>query len=823
MAREKIRCVHHLARTGGTLISRCLASMHGVCLLSEIHPNTTDRFSPVQQAAEWHGLVDPDERTHLETDTPQSFVTTMQLLAQRCRQRDSVLVVRDWSHIDFHGFPFHDAPASQLTLRRVLEAELDVLSVATVRHPVDHYLSLKRLAVLQSQWDDTKVLRGIREFAEQVQGLPWFRYEDFANDPDQVLKQICHAWEVPFDPGYRQRWPHYTRITGDRPRGGDRITVPQRRPIPDAYWSIFGASEDLRAALELLGYPLPWRLRHWKATASAEATADHLAAGARWMQQQAYVRAAEAYRAVLASDPLHTTAGNRLAVCLMHTGDCDQALAILREAIDNDPQSITTLRNLARCLEQSDRRFEAIPYRRRVVCLQPDDHENRLKLAAHLHGVGLLDEAIMHCRQTLRNGDGRDSAAADYLLYLNYSDKHSSAEISNEHFRIGMLFAERPRVLSIRPLQPSRRVRLAYISSDFFVHPVGKLIAPILEAHDSNALEVFVYHDGTKKDALTERIARAAMHYHQTRSLSDEALEQMMLKHEVDILVDLGGYTAGGNRLRVFGRRVAPLQVAFLGYPATAALPTVDYRITDCLADPPGLADRYYSERPLPLENGFLAYRPPAWVDQIAAVPRRQVRVGSFNNVAKISPTALDCWAEILRRSPGVVLVMKYGDRYEVPVVRDRFCAEFAQRGVCPSRLQFLPVAPSYRDHFRAMADVDLAFDSFPYQGTMTTLESLSVGTPIVSLAGDYYAHRATSAMLLRIGLHELVAADTAEYVEIACQLLSNVQLLRNLRNDVRERFHRSSICDVAGFTRAMEQAIVDKLHQRTECGQAVS
>ena len=202
----------------------------------------------------------------------------------------------------------------------------------------------------------------------------------------------------------------------------------------------------------------------------------------------------------------------------------------------------------------------------------------------------------------------------------------------------------------------------------------------------------------------------------------------------------------------------------------------------------------------------MLAWRPYDIAKGISVESREGPLLGVFNNVAKISPKALRTYAAIMRRVPAARLVLKYGDRYGVPAMQDRYRREFAAQGVLPHRLEFRTQAETLEEHLRTMASVDIALDAFPYQGTMTSLECFAVGTPIVSCCGAYYAHRATSAMMLRMNLHELVASDPEEYEEIAVQLLYDLDSLRSLRTVIRERFYHSTLTDPLGLARELEE-----------------
>ena len=354
--------------------------------------------------------------------------------------------------------------------------------------------------------------------------------------------------------------------------------------------------------------------------------------------------------------------------------------------------------------------------------------------------------------------------------------------------------------------EPNQRLRIGYVSADFKTHPVGKIFRSIFTCHNREEFDFYCYSDTDGKDALTEEVKACSKRFETIRGRPDDEVYDLVRSDKIDVLVDLGGFTGGGNRLSLFARRTAPKQVSFLGYPATSGLVEMDYRITDALADPIGTADELYAEKLLRLESGFLAWTPYDVCKKIVPKNEGAPKIGAFNNVAKLSDACLRSIACILVRNPHATLVMKYGDRYEVRIVRDRLRRIFAEHGVLPSQIMFLPVGPTLVDHLNVLASVDVALDSFPYQGTMTTLETLSVGTPIVSLCGEYYAHRATSAMLMRLGLEELVAESENEYCELASQLIGDLDSLRELRAEVAERFYGSPLVSPASFAAELER-----------------
>jgi hypothetical protein len=211
--RPPIRILHQLARSGGTIICRCLASMEGVVLLSEIHPLGRRMFDPLQQAAEWYRLFESEETAAL-VRANQSFPAVIKLIAQRCAERGKILVLRDWNHLDYTGLPFVQ-PAYQPMLAESLKGEFELIRFATVRHPLDQYLSLCKNPLFREKLATGKYLKGVRRFAEMVKSVGFLHYEDFTKDSDGVLKQLCAALQIPFDAAYRERWAKYRNITGD--------------------------------------------------------------------------------------------------------------------------------------------------------------------------------------------------------------------------------------------------------------------------------------------------------------------------------------------------------------------------------------------------------------------------------------------------------------------------------------------------------------------------------------------------------------------------------------------------------------------------------
>ncbi len=257
--RPVMRLIHHMARSGGTLISKCLGCMSGVMLLSEIHPLGTGQFNPLAQAQHWYGLLSGRDLLDLKARGRIGFIDAIALIERRVRDCGHHLVIRDWTHLDYTGVPFVSRPAYRLLTAEALASRFDLRQVCTVRHPLDQWLSLSRLAVVQGRLNLEEFLLGYRRFAETAREIGFHRYEDFVRDPNAVMRAITRTLELRFDRHFTDNWQDYNFITGDvaGSRGGTEIRPVPRRPVAPELLDTLAANADYRASLEILGYEHP--------------------------------------------------------------------------------------------------------------------------------------------------------------------------------------------------------------------------------------------------------------------------------------------------------------------------------------------------------------------------------------------------------------------------------------------------------------------------------------------------------------------------------------------------------------------------------------
>lgn len=552
-----------------------------------------------------------------------------------------------------------------------------------------------------------------------------------------------------------------------------------------------------------------------------------------------------AYRQALALDPELADAEHGLALALEALGRPEAAVEAYERLLACRPENAAALTDLGGVLRTLDRHEESEAACRRALALAPQLAEAHYGLGAALaargrqgeaahayeqaivlkpelaqahHGLGVAREALGQPAAAVAAFAGAlaldpyDARAHSNLIFcMNYDSRFSAGDVLAESQRWNEVHAARltagARAHGNHP-DPDRRLRVGYVSPNLCQHSVGHFFEPLLRAHDRSAVEVFCYAEVAKPDAVTARLSGLADGWRSTVGLTHGEVAEAIRDDGIDVLVDLAGHT-GGNRLPALAERPAPLQLTWLGYPASTGMAAIDYRLTDAVADPEGRAEALWSEKLLRLPGGFLCYAPPAGSPEVGPPPVQadaHVTFGSFNNLTKLQPAVLRAWAALLRAVPGSRLLLK-SSRLDAAASRARVRDELAALGVAAERVEVLARLPENAAHLAAYGQVDIALDPFPWNGTTTTCEALWMGVPVVVLAGDRHAGRVGASMLSRLGLEELVAGNADDYVEKAAALAAEPERLARLRGELRGRLLASPLCDAAGFARSVEAA----------------
>jgi len=500
-----------------------------------------------------------------------------------------------------------------------------------------------------------------------------------------------------------------------------------------------------------------------------------------------------------------------LANVLLDLGDIDGAETAALEAVRLAPAYATGHNNLGTVLQRRGRYAEAEAAFRRAADLRPDYADALGNLGEVLKEMGRAPDAMAAYERAWRLVPDEPEKGSNLLLALCGLDGETPDAIAARHFQWGGSAA--PAAPAHRP-DAQGRLRVGYLSGDFRRHSVAYFLEPILTHHDKSAVEVFCYANQTHGDAVTERLRAHADHWRGVAGMNDAELAAQIRADGVDILVDLAGHTRG-NRLGVFRLKPAPVQMTYLGYPATTGLQAMDFRLTDPWADPEGLTEAFHAERLLRLERGFLCYRPPDDAPAVSAPPAAEngfVTFGSFNNLSKLSGATVALWSEVLRAVPDARLKLKakaLGDAQVQGDVRRRFEAE----GISPERLELLGWITA-SSPLEAYHGVDIGLDTYPYHGTTTTLEALWMGVPVVTLAGDWHASRVGVSILARAKADDLIAANRADFVKIAAGLAGKPDVIAEYRKHLRGMLLRGGLLDGEAFTGALENAYRDAVRQ---------
>lgn len=527
------------------------------------------------------------------------------------------------------------------------------------------------------------------------------------------------------------------------------------------------------------------------------------------MAQGKLDKALAAFRQAIRFHPDSARAHSGIGSVLMIQGEVIEAEAAYRQAIRLNPKYPEAYSNLGNALAAQGMIEDAVEAYRHAIRLKPDYAEAYCNLGNALVEKAELSEAAAAYRQAVKFKPQYHVAFSNMLLCLNYDEYTTPQSLYTLHQEWDARYGRQEAVCIKRTngRDPSRRLKIGYVSPDFRQHSVAYFLEPLLAAHDRQQVEVFCYSDVKQPDCVTSRLQGLADHWTVATGLSDEILAERVRTDCIDILVDLAGHSAN-NRLLVFARRPALVQVTWLGYPNTTGLKTMDYRIVDSVTDPSEEGNGLNSEVLVRLENGFVCYgmSEGPMPGLRSSAQSDGVTFGSFNNPAKISMATISAWAKLLLRLPQSRLLLK-GRSFADGAARAVFLARLSDCGVRNERVELLSWDSDTFHHLKHYQNVDIALDPFPYNGTTTTCEALWMGVPVITLRGHCHAGRVGASLLTQIGLRDLIASSVEEYVETACALAGNFRRLDELRQELRPKLLSSPLCDQTAFARKMETA----------------
>jgi len=496
-----------------------------------------------------------------------------------------------------------------------------------------------------------------------------------------------------------------------------------------------------------------------------------------------------------------------LALALARVGRLDEALLSGQRAIELAPAHPVLLTNYGNLLAEAHRYEDALTCHRRAVQLDPGLVEGWNNLGSALRSLPWRHGEAAAALHRAIELNPNYQAAWDNLLYLRqFQSEPTPVDILREALagaeQLSLSVRPRPRAAA-RPLA-GRRLRVGWVSADLRLHTVGNALLAVLPHFSTQAVEIFAYSNSPHRDQVTAQIAQRVSQWREVSALSDEALTDLVAEDRIDVLVDLSGRTRG-NRLGVFARRAAPVQVSWLGWFSTTGLPQMDWYLADRVTLPV-LEQSCFAERCWAIEGPYYLQQR----DLATALPAPDgytgsIRFACFNNLSKVSTRSFDLWAKILVALPAASLTLKSRE-----LVSAEVCAgvrqEFVRRGVAGSRL-VLEASTTLVAYLQSFNQVDLCLDPSPFTGGATSFDSLLMGVPVLTLKGDRLLTHQGENLLLRLGLEQWIAADEASYVAKAIAAAAAVDDLRAGRIERHRHYLASPLVDGAQLAAQLAEA----------------
>lgn len=511
-----------------------------------------------------------------------------------------------------------------------------------------------------------------------------------------------------------------------------------------------------------------------------------------------------AFLKAIVADGSNAWAYNNLGLSKIALGKRQEAYDAISKAIEIKPNTAAFHNNLATLLMLEFQLGDAVRHYQRALELNP------VYVAAYSNmGLAYCFCGDVRALETICKAlelEPTSRPAVDALLSsLNYIEQSPmTIFVKHKQWAVTAYYAP-PSLPSRLPIANRHsKIRVGYVSADFRNHPVAIFFEPVLRYYDRNLLDVYCYAHVSNPDATTAKLKELGGIWRSTVGLSDQEVAGQIRQDGIDILVDLGGFTEG-NRLGAFILKPAPIQCSWLGYPNTTGLPQIDYRITDAVADPPGMTEHLYTEKLIHLPRTFLCYTPETDRPPLPC-PDGPITFCCFNNLPKISAPVYSMWAAILTALPEARLLLKsafLGDPSVCSLVRSRFKA----RAIDPERIDLRGFTSAKQEHLDLYGTCHIALDTYPYHGTTTTCEALWMGVPVISLAGFSHVSRVGASILTAVGVPELIVTNCDQYIACAVELARNPIRIARYRQTLRSLMQSSTLMNAKGFASDLELA----------------
>lgn len=539
------------------------------------------------------------------------------------------------------------------------------------------------------------------------------------------------------------------------------------------------------------------------------AATPNAALGYVLLNQRKFEDAEQALRRSAKLNPDLLEAYANLAAVYRFTERWRLCITAAKLALKIDPRHLESLLNLAEA--QKETRQYGLSVQNFLLALSLDQNslEARKGLASNYVSLGEPSVSLPMFRKIFEM-DAELWPLKSYMLFaMQYDPALSNEVVLEEHTAFGKLARKKigpPQIAFANRGLTDRRLKVAYMSSDFKEHVVMRFVEEVLAAHDRDQFEIILISTSHKEDKNTGRIRGYADQWIDISEIEDARAASLIREEEVDILVDLAGHS-GVSRLPLLARRLAPVQILWCGYSGTSGIDTMDYIIVDEVLAPQG-EKAYFSETALRLPAAYVCFTARDSLEPGPLPFERNgfITFGCMNNPSKINKYVVGWWAEILRAIPDSVLLMRYA-LFVDPLVRERIAKMFRECGIADSRYQMLEGKANFVSVYQ---DVDIALDTFPYNGTTTTCEALWMGVPVVALRGDRFVSRVGASLLTYTGLGDLITESPRQYIDLAVQLAKDPKHVAELRQQLRTHLPNTPVFDPKTFTKGLEMRYID-------------
>lgn len=540
--------------------------------------------------------------------------------------------------------------------------------------------------------------------------------------------------------------------------------------------------------------------------------------GACKFNQYDYEQAVLWFKLGLGLDPKNRLLLENIAHAYSKAGQQKIAIEYFHKLLDVCPDEYSALAGLATChsLLQQTREAELYieAFLEKGIFRAEIDHVNAMMLAAGLKkSQSLTEEAIKIEKEIVALFPTYEAAFSNMLLNMIYTDTVSPQEAFEWHKEYGRRYEPSSLEKNTNSPDATRKLKVGYVSADYFNHSVAHFALPLISRHNRAEFEVHCYATSQRSGPVTEQFKRESI-WHQVDTLTDDQLAAKIREDEIDILIDMSGHT-GGNRLKVFAQKPAPVQISWLGYPFTTGLKNIDYRLVDEIVEPIGKTEHLNTEKLLRIPGLFCSYRPSIRsperlvngeldIQPTPALHNKFVTFGSCNNPVKLSDQTLRAWAEVMRQTPNSKLLIEAPD-LNSGKPRNVLTQRLESHGIDMSRVIFSDRIDNQQ--YSLYNKIDIALDTFPCNGGTTTCDALFMGVPVVSVAGNTFMSRLGATVLHNASHPEWLANSVEEYIKIAVNMASDITALAHTRETLRDEVENSPLMDEIGFARKVERA----------------